>query len=58
MAIERWILEYRKLVKPSDPNKSGGFDGDFTINNGHVALRTKDGIKRNVENLDGTLLLI
>ena len=50
-----WSIE--KLVKPSDPNKSGGFDGDITINNGHVALRTKDGIKRNVENLDGTVAL-
>ena len=38
MAIERWILGIEKLVKPSDPNKSGGFDGDITINNGHVAL--------------------
>ena len=52
---ESWSIE--KLVKPSDPNKSGGFDGDITINNGHVALRTKDGIKRNVENLDGTVAL-
>jgi len=46
-----------KLVKPSDPNKSGTFDGSVTINNGHIALRTKDGIKRNVENLDGTMAL-
>ena len=50
-----WSIE--KLVKPSDPNKSGSFDGDITINNGHVALRTKDGVKRNVENLDGTVAL-
>lgn len=46
-----------KLVKPSDPNKSGTFDGSVTINDGRVALRTKDGIKRNVENLDGTMAL-
>ena len=46
-----------KLVKPSDPNKSGTFDGAVTINDGRVALRTKDGIKRNVENLDGTMAL-
>lgn len=46
-----------KLVKPSDPNKSGTFDGSMTINDGRVALRTKDGIKRNVENLDGTMAL-
>ena len=46
-----------KLVKPSDPNKSGTFDGSVTINNGHIALRAKDGIKRNVENLDGTMAL-
>ena len=50
-----WSVE--KLVKPSNPNKSGSFDGDITINNGHVALRTKDGIKRNVEKLDGTVAL-
>ena len=29
----------------------------MTINDGRVALRTKDGIKRNVENLDGTMAL-
>ena len=46
-----------KLVKPSDPNKSGTFDGAVTVNDGRVALRTKDGIKRNVENLDGTMAL-
>lgn len=46
-----------KSVKPSDPNKSGTFDGSVTINDGRVALRTKDGIKRNVENLDGTMAL-
>ena len=46
-----------KLVKPSDPNRSGTFDGSVTINDGRVALRTKDGIKRNVENLDGTMAL-
>ena len=46
-----------KLVKPSDPNKSGTFDGSVTVNDGRVALRTKDGIKRNVENLDGTMAL-
>ena len=46
-----------KLVKPSDPNKSGTFDGSVSINDGRVALRTKDGIKRNVENLDGTMAL-
>ena len=46
-----------KLVKPSDPNRSGTFDGSVTINDGRVALRTKDGIKRNVENLDGTMVL-
>ena len=46
-----------KLVKPSDPNKSGTFDGSVTINNGHIALRTKDGIKRTLENLDGTMVL-
>ena len=46
-----------KLVKPSDPNRSGAFDGSVTINDGRVALRTKDGIKRNVENLDGTMAL-
>ena len=46
-----------KLVKPSDPNKSGTFDGSVTINDGRVVLRTKDGIKRNVENLDGTMAL-
>ena len=50
-----WSIE--KLVKPSDPNKSGSFDGDITIKNGHVALRAKDGVKRNVENLDGTVAL-
>ncbi len=27
------------------------------LNNGHVALRTKDGVKRNVEKLDGTVAL-
>ena len=46
-----------KLVKPSDPNRSGTFDGSVTINDGRVALRTKDGIKRNVENLGGTMAL-
>ncbi|MDU7928424.1 MAG: translocation/assembly module TamB domain-containing protein [Veillonella sp.] len=55
LADGSWSVE--KLVKSSDPNKSGGFDGSITIHDGHVAVRTKDGIKRNVENLDGTMAL-
>ena len=47
LADGSWSVE--KLVKPSDPNKSGSFDGSITIHDGRVAVRTKDGIKRNVE---------
>lgn len=55
LADGSWSVE--KLVKPSDPNKSGSFDGSITIHDGRVAVRAKDGIKRNVENLDGTMAL-
>ena len=55
LADESWSVE--KLVKPSDPNKSGSFDGSITIHDGRVAVRTKDGLKRNVESLDGTMAL-
>lgn len=55
LADGTWSVQ--RLVKPSDPKQSSTFDGDITVHAGHTKIRTKEGVAKDVKNLDGTVAL-